>query len=298
MATNYPNFRRQKFLLMFLKLAGGLLSKIDFQKLIFLFQQKYKITFYEFVPYHFGCYSFQVNEDMYILQKQGWIALKGKNIELINKYPESIDCCANVKHFLSMHNNLRGKELIKAVYMAHPYYAINSKIAHDVLTKEELIKIQNEKKKCTYKSTTLFTIGYEGITIETYINKLIQNDIRVLCDVRNNPLSRKFGFSQKMLCTILQEIDITYVHIPELGIDFEKRKNLKEQTDYKKLFKEYNNKLPENKLYVDKVFALLCDQKRIALTCFEKDPKLCHRHILSQYMKDNYAVKVVHLLGK
>jgi uncharacterized protein (DUF488 family) len=163
------------------------------------------------------------------------------------------------------------------------------------LTKEELIKIENEKQKCIYKSTTLFTIGYEGITIEAYINKLIQNDIRLLCDVRNNPVSRKFGFSKTTLSSILQELGIFYVHIPELGIVSEKRKNLKEQTDYKALFDDYNKALPEKKMYVDQLFALLCDQKRIALTCFEKDPNLCHRRILSQFMKDSFAVKVVNL---
>ena len=141
----------------------------------------------------------------------------------------------------------------------------------------------------------MFTIGYEGITIEAYLNKLIQNDIRLLCDVRNNPLSRKYGFSKTTLSNILQELNIEYVHIPELGIVSEKRKDLKEQTDYKALFDEYNKALPEKKMYVDQVFDLLCDQKRIALTCFEKDPNLCHRHILSQFMKDNYAVKVVNL---
>lgn len=294
MATSYPNFQRQQFLLMFLKLAGGLLSKIDFQKLIFLFQQKYKITFYEFVPYHYGCYSFQANEDIDILHKQGWIAIKDKNIELINKYPRNIDCYADVKRFL-LTNDLRGNELIKTVYTAHPYYAINSRIAHSVLTEDELTKVQKEKEKYTYQSTILFTIGYEGITIEAYINKLIQNDIRVLCDVRNNPLSRKFGFSKKMLSNSLHELNIAYIHIPELGIVSEKRKNLKEQTDYKLLFTEYRKNLSKKKVYIDKVLNLLRDQKRIALTCFENDPTLCHRHILSQFMTDNYAVKVVNL---
>ena len=67
---------------------------------------------------------------MDILQKQGWLAIKGKQIELINKYPEIIDCCADVKRFLATCNDLRGDELIKSVYRAHPYYAINSRIAH------------------------------------------------------------------------------------------------------------------------------------------------------------------------
>ncbi|OPY83950.1 MAG: hypothetical protein A4E71_02809 [Smithella sp. PtaU1.Bin162] len=141
----------------------------------------------------------------------------------------------------------------------------------------------------------MFTIGYEGITIESYINKLIQNDIRLLCDVRNNPLSRKYGFSKTMLAKILQELDIAYVHIPELGIVSEKRKNLNDQTDYKALFDEYRETLLRKKEYIDKVFDLLRVQKRIALTCFEKDPLYCHRHVLSRFMEDNYSVKVVDL---
>ena len=295
MGKQYPNFQRQKFMLIFIKLAGDRLSKIDLQKLIFLFQQKHKINFYDFIPYHYGCYSFQANEDMHILQKQAWIAIKDKNIELINKYPKIIDCYTDVKRFLSTYNNVRGNELIKIVYTSYPYYAMKSKIAHRLLSKDELKKIQNVRQTSIHKSKILFTIGYEGITIEAYINKLIQNDICLICDVRNNPISRKFGFSKTMLSSILQETNIEYVHMPELGIVSEKRKELKGQADYETLFDEYKKTLPKKKVYIKKVFDLLCDKKRIALTCFEKDQNLCHRHILSQFIKDNYAARVVNL---
>ena len=164
-----------------------------------------------------------------------------------------------------------------------------------MLTKDELKKVQNIRQTGIRKSKTLFTIGYEGITIEAYINKLIQNDIRLICDVRNNPISRKFGFSKTILSSILQEINIAYVHIPELGIVSEKRKDLKEKADYKTLFNEYKKNLQKKILYIEKVLDLLSKQERIALTCFEKDPNLCHRHILSQFISDNYAVKVVNL---
>jgi uncharacterized protein (DUF488 family) len=282
-------------MLLFIKLAGDHLSKIDLQKLIFLFQQKSRKIFYDFIPYHYGCYSFQANEDMHILQRQGWISIKDKQIELINKHPKIIDCYTDVKRFLSTHNNVRGNDLIKIVYISYPYYAIKSKIAQRLLTKDELQKIENVRQTSIHKSKTLFTIGYEGITIEAYINKLIQNDIRLICDVRNNPISRKFGFSKTILSSILQEINIEYVHMPELGIVSKKRKELKDQTDYETLFDEYKKTLSKKKVYIKKVFDLLCDKKRIALTCFEKDPKLCHRHILSQFIKDNYIAKIVNL---
>ena len=62
--------------------------------------------------------------------------------------------------------------------------------------------------------------------IEAFINNLIQNDIRLLCDVRKNPLSRKFGFSKGKLSHILDTIGIKYVHIPDLGIESDKRRSL------------------------------------------------------------------------
>ncbi len=40
----------------------------------------------------------------------------------------------------------------------------------------------------------LFTIGYEGRGIEAFIDILIWNDSRILCDVRKNPISRKLVF--------------------------------------------------------------------------------------------------------
>ena len=108
-----------------------------------------------------------------------------------------IDCYADVKRFLSTYTDVRGNELIKTVYTSYPYYAMNSKIAHSILTKDELKKIQNIRQTGIHKSKTLFTIGYEGITIEAYINKLIQNDIRLICDIRNNPISRKSVFQKQ-----------------------------------------------------------------------------------------------------
>jgi hypothetical protein len=62
-----------------------------------------------------------------------------------------------------------------------------------VCNSEEQAKIQKEQAKITKDTTVIYTLGYEGISLEAYINKLIKNDVKLLCDVRKNPLSRKFG---------------------------------------------------------------------------------------------------------
>ena len=50
------------------------------------------------------------------------------------------------------------------------------------------------------------------------------------------------------------------------------------QADYNQLFDEYERTtLVENYSYLRIINDAVKNQKRVALTCFEKDPKTCHR---------------------
>ncbi len=71
-----PKFYRQRFLLLLLEMAGGHLSKMDFQKLLFLSQKEAEFSYYDFVPYHYGCYSFQAQSDIELLESFGWLEEK------------------------------------------------------------------------------------------------------------------------------------------------------------------------------------------------------------------------------
>lgn len=135
-----------------------------------------------------------------------------------------------------------------------------------------------QKQKRTFTEPALFTIGYEGLALETYINKLIINDIQVLCDVRKNAYSQKYGFSKKQLQTACEGVGIKYIHMPELGIASENRRQLESQHDYDLLFELYENTtLKNNKAALLKIKEIIDKDTRVALTCFEKDPKQCHR---------------------
>ena len=167
-------------------------------------------------------------------------------------------------------------ELIRFTYQKYPYYAINSSIAQDLLTVTELKIV--EQQRVNKSEQQLFSIGYEGISLETYINKLIQNDVHVLCDVRKNAFSQKYGFSKNQLQKACEGVGIQYVHIPELGIESDKRQTLNSQKDYDILFEQYEHTtLKEKKEYIFKIKQIIETEKRVALTCFEKDPVQCHR---------------------
>ncbi len=142
---------------------------------------------------------------------------------------------------------------------------------------------------------TLYTLGYEGMSFEAYVNKLIKNGINVLCDVRKNPLSRKFGFSKGVMSRLLPRLNISYVHIPELGIVSSQRKDLRVPSDYEKLFSTYSKSLPSKAKHVSNIRELIEKKKNVALTCFEHEAGLCHRSRIGGFMEKKYSVNINHL---
>jgi uncharacterized protein (DUF488 family) len=173
------------------------------------------------------------------------------------------------------------EELIEYTYKNYPFYALKSTIAKTVLNKAELKTVKETVAE--NDETILYTIGYEGISLETYLNKLILNNVKMLCDVRKNSLSMKYGFSKSQLQKACENLNIKYLHIPDLGIDSDKRQSLNSQSDYDRLFKEYaKTTLVAKKTTVHEVLDILESNKRIALTCFEAHECQCHRGTLAK----------------
>ena len=141
----------------------------------------------------------------------------------------------------------------------------------------------------------LFTIGYEGKSVEAFINILIQNGIRLLCDVRKNPISRKFGFSKGKLSHITETIGIRYIHMPELGIESDKRSSLETAEDFRLLFKEYDKSLTNRKQQLESLYEQTLSNVRVALMCYEQDSAMCHRHVIRDNLLTMYAIRSVDL---
>lgn len=293
-------YYRRKILLALLNELGGKVSKLSLQKLLFLFSQSQQVTSYNFLPYKFGCYSFQVSADMSTLAKYGLVKETEKFYQLMNKENYYLQIVPDdqkiIKEVLRYFGNMSSPDLIKYVYKKFPYYAINSKIAKTELNDAEFESV--EKYVPYSNETVLFTIGYEGISVEEYFNKLIQKDIKVLCDVRNFPRSMKFGFSKNQLKKICEGLGIIYTHLPTLGIESDKRKNLENQKDYDELFKDYRyTTLSSNNTDQKMILDLIKKYKRVALTCFENDFNRCHRFHLSNSLVRKYknSLKVSHI---
>ena len=281
-----------------LELFDGQLDKIRLQKLLFLFSNSQAKAEYEFIPYKFGCYSYSANADMTAMVKRGFLneeektfEKKDKNDYLKQLKPVDLTLLQDVK---TNYGKMSATALMKYTYINFPFYATRSEAAEKVLTKDELEKITEAKPKGN--KTVLFTIGYEGISLEEYLVRLLKNDVKVLVDVRNNPLSMKYGFSKSQLKKFCANLDIEYVHIPEVGIQSDQRQELNTQSDYDKLFAVYRKiNLSKTTTSQNEILKLLTQHKRVALTCFEANICQCHRKHLAEAIEIlpdfNYEVK-------
>jgi len=142
----------------------------------------------------------------------------------------------------------------------------------------------------------LFSIGYQGASIDAYLDKLVENNVAALCDVRKNPISRKYGFSKKRLADHCARLGIEYIHIPQLGIASDARRGLASKADYEALFATYKADLRYRQNELERLKSLSARHRRIALTCFERDPAYCHRGVLiTHYRAAVERVVAIHL---
>jgi hypothetical protein len=278
---------RQRLLLGLLKALGGSAANLDYQKVLFLYcQQSDSGQPYDFVPYQRGAFSFTSNADRRKLISHGLIKDTEQHWSLTNLGDEVTETDVFLKDFVHSLDGLRGDDLVAHTYRRFPYYAIRSEIAERTLKgdDEALARIDLEKARSVHHP--LQTIGYEGRSLETYLNLLIRASVNILCDVRRNPISRKFGFSKSTLGNACAGVGISYEHLPELGIASEQRQELCSQKDYDTLFAEYErDQLPKQVETLTKIQSWIENGDRVALTCFEHLPQNCHRHCIAEMLE-------------
>ncbi len=295
-------FTRQKYLLCQMMAFGGECHLFFLVKsLFYLFKKEIKDNLYDFHPYHYGPYSEMIYADLRALERKKIITPVGKSKIKItvsgqtrSKLLEDInsDHFYKIQHIASKLGNMSFDELLEAVYKEFPYYAINNKKKGDKYRKYD------PRQQRANQDPAIFTIGYEGISIDEFFNRLFQNNIQVLVDARNNPWSMKYGFTGKTLKKLCENRDIEYLSITNLGIPSENRKGLEKIEDYKKLFEEFEMKhMPKVKKELTQLKFLLENGKRIALLCFEKDAGCCHREVVARHLSHycNEKFKLEHI---
>ena len=126
----------------------------------------------------------------------------------------------------------------------------------------------------------IFTIGYEGTTMDEFLAALKAAGVERLIDVRALPLSRRPGFSKSPLRAALEEAGIEYVHLKALGTPAEGRSAARagRHADLERIYAG-QLELPEAIVQGAQMIEL-AEEKPSALLCFEREPAHCHRTLL------------------
>lgn len=145
----------------------------------------------------------------------------------------------------------------------------------------------------------VFTIGYSGHTLDTFIEALQANNVSMLLDIRRTPLSRKKGFSKTALHHALDEAGIAYRHLPTLGSPPELRRDLQQAKDYPAFFAAFREYVHTRDEDISQAAGLVATE-RVCLMCLEQRPDECHRSVVAEAIASSLHDQVIveHLLPR
>lgn len=294
--AGYCVLNRQRCLLYMVERAGRPVTHLELTKWAFLLAQEMPShggsTFYDFLPYKYGPFSFAMFHEADDLVRNGYLQetqfggrdawCRVNDVEGgTSDIPSGLraDAARVVERFVSHTSDA----LIDYVYDAFPWFTANSQIRQ---------LHSRPVAKCA-----VYTVGYEQWSVDQLLNELMHKGIARIIDVRQNPIARRFGFHKSTLSRLTSKLTIEYVHFPELGIPSDLRRDLSSPCDYASLFAEYTrNILPRRRDAVEKVSRLVAD-KPSALLCMEANPAMCHRTRLAAVVSSATGLPVVDIRG-
>ena len=141
----------------------------------------------------------------------------------------------------------------------------------------------------------LCTIGYEGVSFASFLSTVQEAGVEQVLDVRQLPLSRRPGFSKRILAAGLADAGIGYVHLRALGTPPEGREaNKRRQWDQFWPIVEASLDTLEAGIALEQA-ADLARTRRSCLLCFEADPCICHRLRVGERLADRHGFRIRHL---
>ena len=158
-------------------------------------------------------------------------------------------------------------------------------------------KTDKEAESTMTQKESLFTLGYSGHDLKSFLERLQRYKVKVVIDVRRTPLSRKKGFSRTALSGFLAAHDVDYRHEVELGVPNELRDKLKAgRLKLENYFEQFELYLANHVDVLDRVYSLATSQ-RCCLLCMESFPQDCHRSIVAKAIeaRNGHKLQVMHV---
>jgi uncharacterized protein (DUF488 family) len=143
----------------------------------------------------------------------------------------------------------------------------------------------------------LFTFGYEGLDIASFVARAKSTGVKTIVDVRELPLSRKKGFSKTSFREALAAHGIAYVHIPALGCPKSIRDAYKANGDWTAYTRSFMGYLATQEATVRELVKI-SKATTACLVCFEADHTMCHRTYVARAARIIGGPQVTHLTAK
>jgi uncharacterized protein (DUF488 family) len=141
----------------------------------------------------------------------------------------------------------------------------------------------------------LSTIGYEGKTVDEFLEELGEAGVELVIDVRAVAASRRPGFSKSAMAAALRARGIDYLHLRALGTPKAGREAARKgRIDEMRAIFETQLDTPEAELAMEQADAA-AHERHAALLCFEADAGGCHRSIVAERLAARSSYSVVNL---
>ena len=181
----------------------------------------------------------------------------------------------------------------------------------DVILKEcienkwSVVELKDNIKK--YQNDTLYSIGYEGLDLDDFIQKLKETKIDLLIDIRDSAKSSmKPQFNGEILKRECKKNDIKYLHKPELGVIYQIRRPYIEGYINHDAFRGwYDWNLDDQKFDIGQFKQFLKENGKNCFLCMEKYPKpnknqkhFCHRDLLIEKILNHQSNSILDNFSK
>lgn len=143
----------------------------------------------------------------------------------------------------------------------------------------------------------IYTIGFTKRSASQFFEALRKAEIKQLVDVRLNNISQLAGFTKREdLAYFLREIcHATYLHEPLLAPTREMLSSYKKlkTSSWEQYEREFLALMSNRK--IETVISPDLFQQRSVLLCSEYSPKMCHRRLVAEYLKEHWVEKNVQI---
>ena len=146
-------------------------------------------------------------------------------------------------------------------------------------------------------SNAIYTLGYEGVSTDHFLDLLQAAGVQTVVDVRDNPYSRKAGFSKKPLSDAVESAGLKYVSWRALGAPKPIREAYTSNNDWREYTRGFLEHLDLQAAEVAKLTDL-ANQETLCLVCYEADANRCHRRYVADAVQAAGGPVVVNLRAR